>query len=1302
MHSLPLMNAAHQHLRPPLQASQAVPHRATDEKGNHHAWTGNNPFYRTLNSGVLPSQSADFSVDNAAYSNRRMANGQTSANPHQAINSQQTKGNQNDNYLLKMLLGEVQQQQQRFQSTQNQGLPNTCATSAMQDLSLFWKPTVKVNERQSLQDDTNVSHLQNIKAYKALCQNSATVHYVPVVNTSTSVSTAAHTSQTVQVVQNQIPRQNGAQYGLPTFYPRHTARQYAPYRKCTNAGNSSNTNTMNQCEKGPFLPNANMGSLNSSVVAPQRVQRHKRVVKTSTAGSGSHCPPYNGHHLVISKNYNTTAHQPSPLLVKSVQKTVPLREQHSVNVPLQQNYISYNNVTPERSPVGSVSNSFQPTQVCDVSSSRNKTQSFSANNLETSKKPELLLSGQQNDSSAHLMPGYKNTKAVAVVQPLSQESCHTPSNTANCKSPIKMYKDCISPDVAKNTEAACLREDPRLHPENPQLLASKVLSKDGTASHSEPQNSYQNSDPRIIATDAPNPTGFPGQSCPAEQMTVTTPTRALELSSLPTTPWTTTALTNLILEAEKVQRVPEDAPKQKTTVKIISMFWDRNPYAWLHSYKEGWHKDLVMKAKDFLDTHLTQDTVILSQVKQGFEEQLKHYHVLEDDAYSEQPFKSSWLNVNDQLDDIDKECGFPLVLKQHAYVLDSDKQRDGVKLASSSPVQVANDVENKILSQRDAESVAVIEGNQGTTVKTPSTSPGNSGEFKTDNSTDSCYSFKIEVLTPEEAKVVYEEVHASSHQSTDCQEKTPVQSETPKDMDITVEELKTRKGAVNPIDQVCCLAKFMEMNSGLHTPSSKCLCREEQSGTEFTDKTSSSDTKSPLGSKEDGDCQILTLGVSELCKELFEIIDLTDSDDDLCAILNEELKVISQMSGDRQPVIENINVNEDADRVLVIPDEMPGTEDESVEFLNSTNTMQSTVSVSIAEQTKVDDFYETETKVDLQVSEQKDSGPALLESADAGDLPVATKEQAKVIDETAPTTPVADKIHQKKRRPSELHTFFSSTKESKKCKLPFDLGSKHAPEAQPSVSAVKTFELVLFGSAQGKKSTLEDNGKCHFSPPVKIRPPKVLSVNLNPSKNSTEAPDGGKSTVKQRLYEKWRKSIPIMSVHRKKLKRSLSASLLEMSPKTEKRPILSETRVSDCNSKHKRSLKRGSSLSKRFDEVKRRRYSVALEKPAHEKSKHRRDDAATFQENIILKFSVLPNTFSFKDGRKEATDSISDKPEGKRVEGKKQHVDKVGPESKGLWIPPEKQYKPLRIQKTFSLFHEYQKKYKEKTQSSNE
>ncbi|XP_023118180.2 uncharacterized protein si:ch211-106e7.2 [Amphiprion ocellaris] len=871
------------------------------------------------------------------------------------------------------------------------------------------------------------------------------------------------------------PRGNNS---IPTHSSSRTQMLYAAQGSsaCNNGGNStisSYANSFNQYGTKHYLTKTNEPPLNP-VVHPQKLRQN-------VSADGSHLSYTTGHnrppshrktpykwHMFVP-NANTTKMQPVPSAVSescnlnntqslSVHSGQSLPESSQsfmsrsgqlLNEPPQQNsvpnvfsvaaagdgrlyskadiaYLRNNNTASKGNPIGSLSGASQLTQLPkDISPQGNKTQSSVVNN------PELHEMMSQNDGSIHSLPGLCSTRAVAVVQLLSESCQHAISlfNATTNESSWNPDKVLVSADVAKSRNCENLTKESNLYPDHPNQLQSNksdtscaASSNDGallSKSDSGPQNLTQGSALDIsIAKTTKNSVlqkVSVSQNCSEDQgEIVKSPTApVLELSSLPTTQWTGHALTALIEKIEKAQTKTEDFTDDEFVRKILHLFWEGSCKKVISELRKGCHKLLIRDVWEFFNTQMKSDAVILSEVKCKFREQLKNYHLLNhDEVYSELPYKSSWLNLNEQLDDIDKEFGFPVTLV-YPPQLESDNQTDQAEPVNSIPEPVvselpdkvllptepvnsiaepvvsevpdkvllptepvnsipepvvselpdkvplptepvnsipepvvselpdkvllptepvnsipepvvselpnkvplptepvnsipepfASEVPDKVLLPSELEPVDSGKEKPAPTVKAPSTQ---TPSFNEAESCDPWYSFSIQVMPPEEAKHLFEQEQTEISQSkdTDCQAEkvmsSCVEAETSKDTDSTLSILK--KDACYPIDQVCCIARLVEIVTGENTPSSKCQCRKQSNDDKRTDKTPDKDKEevprdnslfensyyrifdliteeeNPKKDTEDTHDQI-TICSSELCDDVIEIIDLTDDKD---------------------------------------------------------------------------------------------------------------------------------------------------------------------------------------------------------------------------------------------------------------------------------------------------------------------------------------------------------------------------------------------------------------------------------------
>lgn len=1350
MHSFAQMNGQYQQIGPSQQASQAAPcppHDAT------RALSANNSHqYMTVNSCVQRTQSTNLTSQNGEDATSQMATNHVNkkekfrSNPlliSLLLESEKPSTAQCLNSSLPTSCGyQTSTVQNSNHYSTNQMLPNTTSpntTYSQQGMEVFRTQTAAMNERQTVKA-LNAFHKN--RALQSLYQNANQVmtgslssytatapspSQQQMVNLNTFVPVTTQNVQTSQVALNQFGQNcaedilasgyqtrqgmvNSQPFGngsvaaqsflngqaLHIFNTSQKTQQptthLCSYNSWGEPANSRSTNMMNQGNSS-FFVKSNDIPLNP-VGGSQQMLRYQVIADSNShTVSSDKCPSYDSHHFAIipqkltqniqpvtarSENFNFNATQPLSLHSgQSLSRSVMSIGHLTSDPPLQQMTL------PEVFSIDS-----------EISKRRKTAKELLPDNTRISKETPVGLTSlsspvKQIDKSIHSMPGHTGTRAVAIVQPLSQENEHA-SNTAIYESVNIPEKEYITPDLSKDTEAPCLREESDSNQENLNSVeASEAAPHDGSI--------LPDYESRIsLESPAQKPSEVPvNQTCPKVQkeMASSPLSLVLDLSSLPTNAWTLEALNKLILETEKAQPESQVDSKQSIIVKLIIMFWNKNVKALLQNYK-AWAMGFALNVEKIC-THFSEKSVILSEVKPEFKDHLKQYHVLDNaEIYSEQPYKSQWLNVNHQLDDIDKEFGFPWTLKQHLYVHEVSKR---------IPEQIVSEVQNKVLSQAEPVSVDLVEGKDASTVESTPHSLSSAKEPE-DVSCDSDHSFKIEVLPPEEARSIYEQVQNQTHQSTSCENVTALngslQTGLNKDADATLKTHNVENRSDDKIKEICCLARFIEMYSISDLPSSKCLCKVERSCIGNFVKTPKPDScDNPAKSKDVIDCQTITLSASELYSKLDQIIDLTEKDDKSSPFSQEnemEMEIISQSSNYKLSPFSQETENQDQETEQIsrisnnsqlhnflksdndnlsttdfVTASSPFTleisetesEDNCQQELKSTGAIQFSTFVSSASKSQSDKSCSTETENVLQLSDQEENcGQVYLKLAEKAKSTLESKGQTQTAYHQSSHCVRNKQTKTKRNRQSGLDLLFPELKMQKKCKRSIELDSD-IPEAQPSSSEVKTVELVLFGSGQKEQGSLPENKKSDTLSPsiffVKYRPPAVLSVNLDPPRRkSLDTVSPETYSAKQLIYERWRNTFhptlngSFIKSLRKKLKRQkhLSASI-SSSSKKQQWLASSEVQVPDGTSKNHQSLKRRRSLSllRRREQVKRRRYSVTLEQPANQEEKetqNRNPAIKPLLENIVLKFSVLPNTFHFKDGSgrmKDTSDSVSGK-----------------------------------------------------------
>ncbi|KAF7646031.1 hypothetical protein LDENG_00194840 [Lucifuga dentata] len=118
-------------------------------------------------------------------------------------------------------------------------------------------------------------------------------------------------------------------------------------------------------------------------------------------------------------------------------------------------------------------------------------------------------------------------------------------------------------------------------------------------------------------------------------------------------------------------------------------------------------------------------------------------------------------------------------------------------------------------------------------------SPNNS---ESADSSDPYYSFQIKILPPDEARLVFEQGESQKTGNPDNQpdklRKDSEEDELSEIPDVKFSEVTLQNRTVSPIEQFCCITRWMEIISGSNTPSlSKCQCSQQQSLEDCTVQT---------------------------------------------------------------------------------------------------------------------------------------------------------------------------------------------------------------------------------------------------------------------------------------------------------------------------------------------------------------------------------------------------------------------------------------------------------------------------------
>ncbi|XP_062246609.1 uncharacterized protein si:ch211-106e7.2 [Platichthys flesus] len=923
---------------------------------------------------------------------------------------------------------------------------------------------------------------------------------------------------------------------------------------------------------------------------------------------------------------------------------------------------------------------------------------------------EMLCSVGKMDSSIQSSPSRMCKRAVAVVQPLLQEN-YTALNKQNSSNPIKQLEECTakysslrnpleistSPSVAKNSQAIHLSEGLNKH------LQDGPQDKIQNQSYAHEQGSELSSDRRIpiAVQQSVTPEGLEGphRDLNKAQVPLNKNTCDFDLSSIPTTQWTTDKLMHFITDSEKAQTIR--SKKLYSVQEIIRIFWMGKVDIFKNKLKSGWYKNLMTDVTTFCCEHVTNDSVILSQIKGSFSKQLQKYHFLKhNEMYSEPPYQSSWLNINEQVDDIDKEFGFSRNLRPHVSSRGSDSQLDEFEATSSIFADNLSDVSNDALSQTELRSVVQVE--EAPTVENTSSRISSPNDIDPDsaNSNDQHYSFEIQVLSPEEAKVIFGKMQSNLPQSMDTPSqpenvtKSSVEKELPDfgqsvtkssmeneltEVGDTLKDSKLEsKKKVSLIDEFCCLAGWIEKFYGKNT-SSKCACKEKQDHKDCTEKTLDKETKvqnsnqlairldhvhsaietdHQLSAEENSDSQVVPCSSTD---DISQTVDLTEDEKRLRSHSAQEKQNMSPSTIDDSQLSPLVLSDSEVEDVSCSGSEIPNQIRQNGIWMSDSEekcVQEQPKSEGIGQSSPSDKSKGEFMKVINLVSHMSDTAvscpKAQLTSTDVAgsSLEVEKPTQTGPADGLHNTSSQCDKLETVERK-RKLHSDEDMSQLLKNLKKRVNRNvSGNAAESKPLASNDKTVQLVLYGSKRTLFGDRKSDGE-YTGSHASHRPPNMVSVTLNPLKRKSSVPTPEYS-VKGRILEKWRRSyLPTTLKLRKKLKThhgTLPRTYLKKAEtacpsKTKELPVCNEMKRKGKTDYSVNRKKRRLVCTRLVLGDESRRNDVGDLLPS---DKERSDDGSHThtpgRENYILKFSVLPNTFRFADGpngRKQTTADVS-------------------------------------------------------------
>ncbi|XP_045544084.1 uncharacterized protein isoform X4 [Salmo salar] len=316
-----------------------------------------------------------------------------------------------------------------------------------------------------------------------------------------------------------------------------------------------------------------------------------------------------------------------------------------------------------------------------------------------------------------------------------------------------------------------------------------------------------------------------------------------ELSSIPVIKWTLGKLKELVdtVQSQKCTATPVES-------KILSLYWDGDGPKLMDAARSGMLQNIMEEVRSVCgdDDDMSSQSVIFSQARRKnwgqVEEKcaiLKH-----DSVHPEFPAQeSSWLNTNKQLDDIDKEFGFPWSLRYDQKTLHrGDEQTKLICTENEKSADSANDMQTEVAqtkrptpSDSDAKEIQGSGLVHGST-QTLSLVKREAGIIFSDPFS----SLEINVLTPEEALMFFsgqlpqdkvnEEDLLELPMEMDAElielKDYSVEDKSSERVDVKLTDLKLENKGDAQSEDYCCLSRWMAVFSG-STNSSSCKCQYE-------------------------------------------------------------------------------------------------------------------------------------------------------------------------------------------------------------------------------------------------------------------------------------------------------------------------------------------------------------------------------------------------------------------------------------------------------------------------------------------
>lgn len=728
----------------------------------------------------------------------------------------------------------------------------------------------------------------------------------------------------------------------------------------------------------------------------------------------------------------------------------------------------------------------------------------------------------------------------------------------------------------------------------------------------------------------------------------------VELSSVPVIQWTIDKLAALQTSCKGFSE-KENYSEKDVTSTILNHYWDGNYQKMSDLMNSDNYKNFIEEVSNVAcKLEKSPGTIIFSQILGKTLCTLKHSHVLEHNAvFPKMMHKSCWLNTNEELDNIDKEYGFPWCLKNYQQQPElRGREDDGAEEKGSEQPTSVMQVKERPLQESlpprpDSTDANEVQRSCLTHCSTQTTSPVKMESSEDYKLSDPLLSVEIHVLTPDEAKRFFEGAQVHCEERVNQKKEDSLQDgfagdELPEKTCVELTELKSENKVDDQMENYCCFSKLVAKMRGLN---SACSCQykpklgpgrtcfnanlvEMESSVQNDKIKTSVDGRREVNNAEVNPATLISTETEQcIVLDLDEPCEIQDSESS-CFLIGPPVMDLTINSSDDDVVGNDLSSEcEDAVSVVTLMTE------ESEQKLGHSKTFSgNSCDLKLPVTQKVSPIKQRKIKRSLKSSSNSVSRGNLIVNC------IDTSVNGK--NEFEPFKSNATKVQQPISSSQKL------------------AGHRHVNNSL----RMKNVALALFGSAPQKKHGTGPAGQSKdrqckliksnpFSPRTLV-PPSVLNVVVSSRAFNTslllENPKSGTleagSPVKDRLFKDWQNSF--VPIKRKKSRQGRP-------PKEMKRCIIDkkeaqQTSTLKTDSTHIEVTKgrptagsggaRQSMVSERKAilnglklRVLRSKNNAALfNRPEEIKSKNNNPVFMLAQKTNSVGFSVLPNTFVFK------------------------------------------------------------------------